>query len=103
MVDILRHDAPWLWGYHPKDYGLYHSWYGNVKPNRLSNNNVKYLRIDGVLREQKRREWNEPIVWPAIAGLIALAGSLLPAVLVYRRRERGTGISDAALKMEAQG
>ncbi|PTQ81279.1 ABC-type transport system substrate-binding protein [Nitrosospira multiformis] len=103
MVNILRHDAPWLWGYHPKDYGLYHSWYGNVKPNRLSNNNVKYLRIDGVLREQKRREWNEPIVWPAIAGLIALAGSLLPAVLVYRRRERGTGISDAALKMEAQG
>jgi ABC-type transport system substrate-binding protein len=103
MVDILRHDAPWLWGYHPKDYGLYHSWYGNVKPNRLSNNNVKYLRIDGVLREQKRREWNEPSVWPAIAGLMALAGSLLPAVLVYRRRERGTGISDAALKMEAQG
>lgn len=103
MVNILRHDAPWLWGYHPKDYGLYHSWYGNVKPNRLSNNNVKYLRIDGVLREQKRREWNEPVIWPAIAGLIALAGSLLPAVLVYRRRERGTGISDVALKMEAQG
>ena len=96
MVDILRHDAPWLWGYHPKDYGLYHSWYGNAKPNRLSNNNVKYLRIDGVLREQKRREWNEPVVWPTITGLIALAGSLLPAVLVYRRRERGTGISDAA-------
>jgi ABC-type transport system substrate-binding protein len=103
MVGILRHDAPWLWGYHPKDYGLYHSWYGNVKPNRMSNNNAKYLRIDGVLREQKRREWNEPIVWPAIAALIALAGSLLPAVLVYRRRERGAGISDAALKMEAQG
>jgi ABC-type transport system substrate-binding protein len=103
MVNILRRDAPWLWGYHPKDYGLYHSWYGNVKPNRMSNNNAKYLRIDGVLREQKRREWNEPVVWPMVVGLTVLAGSLLPAVLVYRRRERGTGISDGALKMEAQG
>lgn len=103
MINILRHDAPWLWGYHPRDYGLYHQWYGNVKPNRLSNNNVKYLRVDGVLREQKRREWNEPVVWPALAGLIALIASLIPAVLVYRNRERGTGISNVALKMEAQG
>ena len=82
---------------------MYHQWYGNVKPNRLSNNNVKYFRIDAALREQKRGEWNQPVVWPVIAGLLALAASMIPAVLVYRHRERGTGISNVALKMETQG
>jgi oligopeptide transport system substrate-binding protein len=93
MVDILRHDAPWLWGYHPKDYGLYHSWYGNVKPNRISNNNLKYFQIDASLRGQKRREWNEPVLWPIGAGLVALFVSLMPAVIVYRRKERKAGIA----------
>jgi ABC-type transport system substrate-binding protein len=92
MVSILRHDAPWLWGYHPKDYGLYHAWYENVKPNRLSNNNVKYWRIDTDLREQKRREWNKPVLWPIGLALIALVAGLFPALVVYRRKERGTGI-----------
>ncbi|MGH8685938.1 MAG: ABC transporter substrate-binding protein, partial [Nitrosospira sp.] len=93
MVDILRHDAPWLWGYHPKDYGLYHTWYHNVKPNKLSHNNIKYFRIDAGVREQKRREWNEPVLWPIVLGLIVLVVSLVPAVVVYRRRERGRGIA----------
>ena len=25
MVAIARRDKPWLWGYHPKDFGLYHA------------------------------------------------------------------------------
>lgn len=95
MIGILRHDAPWLWGYHPKDYGLYHSWYGNVKPNRLSNNNVKYFRIDAEVRNQKQREWNKPVLWPVGGGLIILAISLLPAAIVYRRKERNAGIRRA--------
>lgn len=93
MVDILRHDAPWLWGYHPKDYGLYHAWYQNIKPNRLSNNNIKYLRIDAGLREHKRREWNAPVFWPIIAVPILLLGALTPAVMVYRGKERRRGIT----------
>jgi hypothetical protein len=91
MVNILRHDAPWLWGYHPKDYGLYHAWYDNVKPNRLSNNNIKYFRIDTGLREQKRREWNKPVLWPVLLGLTLLAAILIPATILYRRKERGAG------------
>jgi ABC-type transport system substrate-binding protein len=96
MVKILRNDAPWLWGYHPKDYGLYHAWYSNVKPNKLSNNNIKYYRIDGSLREQKQREWNEPILWPAMVGLLVLFGSLVPAMAAYRRRERSMGTREAS-------
>ncbi len=93
MMAILRRDAPWLWGYHPKDYGLYHAWYSNVKPNRLSHNNIKYYRIDADLRKQKRGEWNTPVLGPVVLGLILLALGLVPAATVYRRRERSAGIS----------
>jgi hypothetical protein len=103
MVNILRQDAPWLWGYHPKDYGLYHAWYDNVKPNRLSNNNIKYFRIDTGLREQKRREWNKPVLWPVILGVMLLSAILIPAMLLYRRKERGAGINNDSVKIGHAG
>ncbi|HEV2008667.1 MAG TPA: ABC transporter substrate-binding protein, partial [Burkholderiales bacterium] len=81
MVDVLRQDAPWLWGYHPKDYALYHAWYGNLKPNKIAYNTVKYQRVDPVLREQQRREWNQPVLWPIALGVLALIAFTLPAVL----------------------
>jgi ABC-type oligopeptide transport system substrate-binding subunit len=73
LIRQLRHDAPWVWGYHPKDFALYHSWLHNRKPIKVGNNTLKYQRIDAVLREQKRREWNQPAWWPwVIVGLIVL-------------------------------
>lgn len=93
MVKILRYDAPWLWGYHPKDYGLYHSWYQNVKPNRISNNNLKYFKIDVNLRDQKRNEWNDPILWPMVLMLIMLIISFIPAVTAFRRRENSAAVN----------
>ena len=88
MIEIVRRDAPWIWGIHPKDYTLRHSWVGNDKPNNMARNNVKYLKIDAAKREALRREWNRPIVWPllAIFGLLIVSG--VPAFLSYRRRER---------------
>ena len=38
MVAILREDAPWLFGYHPKGYSLLHAWIANVKPNQMARN-----------------------------------------------------------------
>ena len=96
MVEVLRHDAPWLWGYHPKDYGLYHSWYQNIKPNRISNNNLKYLKIDATLRAQKRREWNEPVLWPIALLLVIVALSLFPAMAAFRRHESSTAVRTAS-------
>jgi oligopeptide transport system substrate-binding protein len=91
MLGILREDAPWLWGFHPKDYALYHAWYGNLKPNKIAYNTMKYQRIDSALREQKRREWNQPVWWPALLGALALIAFALPAVFAWRRHERGLG------------
>ncbi|HTP95962.1 MAG TPA: ABC transporter substrate-binding protein [Burkholderiales bacterium] len=88
MVVILRNDAPWLWGFHPKDFALYHSWYFNVKPNKIAYNTLKYYRIDPALRERKRAEWNAPVLWPIALGAALLVLFTLPALLSFRRRER---------------
>ncbi|HWT53362.1 MAG TPA: ABC transporter substrate-binding protein, partial [Rhodocyclaceae bacterium] len=58
MLEILRRDAPWVWGFHPKDYTLGHAWLYNRKPSKVGNNTLKYQRIDPLLRAQKRAEWN---------------------------------------------
>jgi ABC-type transport system substrate-binding protein len=90
MVEIVRHDAPWVFSFIPKEFTLSHSWVYNRKPHAIANNTLKYQRIDPVLREQRRREWNQPVVWPVVALLVAIVLSLVPAVRTYRRRESAT-------------
>ena len=51
MVEMVRHDAPWIFGFHPKDYSLRHSWLANAKPNDMAGNTTKYLRLDVPRRE----------------------------------------------------
>jgi ABC-type transport system substrate-binding protein len=90
MLAILRHDSPWIWGYHPKDYALRHAWLTNRKPTKVGNNTLKYQRVDADLRERLRQRWNRPVVWPLLL-VAALLGLLaLPAFLSHRRRERAT-------------
>jgi oligopeptide transport system substrate-binding protein len=88
MVEIARHDAPWVWSFFPKDYALQHAWVHNRKPHSIANNGLKYQRIDAALREKMRRQWNQPVLWPAALFALALAASVLPAIAAYRRRER---------------
>lgn len=88
MVDILRHDAPWVWGFIPVDYVLRHSWYHNAKPNLMANNTLKYRRINVDLRKQERLAWNPPILTPLIVLGVLFFLSLLPAFILYRRHER---------------
>lgn len=92
MQEIVRHDAPWVFGYHPKNFSLFHGWYKNIKPNLMANNQLKYTRIDTADRTEKRQQWNNPLFWP-----LALAGGvfvlmLIPAVNAYRRRAKETNL-----------
>jgi ABC-type transport system substrate-binding protein len=87
MVEIARRDAPWVWGYYPKAFGLYHGWFFNAKPNLMANNGLKYLRVDPALREQKQKEWNQPLLWPVWVLLLAMLALLVPAGWNYWRRE----------------
>ena len=100
MLRILRKDSPWIWGYHPKDYALYHEWYTNIKPNKMSHNNLKYHRIDSNMREEKRLHWNKPVLWPLAVFLIVLIVGLIPAIVIYRKKERGAGISNSEKRGE---
>jgi oligopeptide transport system substrate-binding protein len=59
----------------------------------MANNGLKYQRVDPVLRERLQREWNQPVVWPLLAALGALLIVILPAVIVYRRRERSGALT----------
>ncbi len=88
MLEILRHDAPWLFGFHSKAFSLSHAWYHNVKPNLMANNTLKYKRVDPDLRHESQLAWNQPVLWPVIGTAVILLLSLIPAVVLFRRRER---------------
>jgi ABC-type transport system substrate-binding protein len=92
MLEILRRDSPWLWGFHPKSYVLQHGWLHNIKPNIMANNRLKYWRVDVAQREQARRQWNQPAYWPLV---LAVAALLLFGVWMWRtlrkREEKGGG------------
>ena len=90
-VEVARHDAPWVWGFHPKEFSLSHSWLMNGKPNNMARNNLKYLRVDAQARANLRSDWNRPILWPILLVVLALAALVVPAVMSYRRRERRAG------------
>lgn len=86
-LDVLRKDAPWAWGYHPKSFALHHQWYFNGKPNLMANNTLKYKRIAPVVRQTLRHSWNQPNWFPVILVLVILMFSLIPAIMSYRKRE----------------
>lgn len=90
MNRIVQHDAPWIFCFYPKSYTLAHSWLHNRKPTDVGHNGLKYQRIDAAERERRRAEWNEPVLWPLAFVVVALAALAVPALLGYRRRERGT-------------
>lgn len=87
MVKQLRDDAPWVWGFHPKDYSLQHAWLKNRKPGKVGNNTLKYQRVDAGLRAVKRAEWNQPVRWPLLV-FLGGAGVLWFAIRAYWRREQ---------------
>jgi ABC-type transport system substrate-binding protein len=88
MVEILRHDAPWVFWFHPKAYSLQHGWLKNRKPGDIVRNGLKYQRVDVNAREAARADWNQPTRWPLVAMALLLAALAAPAMLSWRRRER---------------
>jgi len=92
MVSIAQQDAPWIWGFHPKAFSLYHGWYKNAHPNLMANNKTKYINIDPVQREQYQQQWNQPVYWPLALILLLLACLVIPAYLIFRRIERSTAL-----------
>ena len=92
---LLHQDAPWVWGFHPKSFGLSHAWMKNGKPNQMANNGLKYQRVDATLRAQKRAEWNHPVIWPFVLLVIVLALLAWLGVRAWKRSEAAVAIAPA--------
>jgi ABC-type transport system substrate-binding protein len=92
IVALVRQDSPWIWGFHAKDFYLNHVWERISKPNAMANNKLKYERIDPNLRAQKRRQWNQPVLWPIGFMTVILLAILIPAFIIYWRNEHQTSV-----------
>ena len=94
MLEIVREDAPWIWGVHPKSLALFHKWYKNVLPNAMANNTLKYKRVDAELREKKQKEWNQPVIMPLILFVlfVMLTGFFLHRT--YKNRQKAIIMKD---------
>ena len=90
MQEIVRHDAPWVFGLHPKNFILAHRWYKNLKPNLMANNTLKYTRIEGAIRARKRGQWNKPVFLPLFIGIVMIALLFFPAIYAYKKRLKRT-------------
>ncbi len=90
MQTIVRQDAPWVFGFYPKTFSLFHSWYKNIKPNLMANNRLKYTRIDAATRADKREKWNQAVFWPLLLALLFLILLFIPAVKAFKQRSRET-------------
>ncbi len=88
MQEQVRHDAPWIFGLHPKKFSLFHNWYKNIKPHVIANNTLKYLRIDAVSREQQRQAWNSPVLWPLLLGSLLILMLICFVVFAIRKQTR---------------
>ncbi len=95
IATLLHQDAPWMWGFHPKSFGLSHEWMKNGKPNQMANNGMKYQRIDSALRAQKRAEWNHPVVWPFVLLVIVALLFTWLGVRAWKRSEAAVALGPA--------
>ena len=88
MLEIVREDAPWIWGVHPTSMALFHEWYQNVLPHAMSNNTLKYKRVNAKLRASKQKEWNQPQIQPLIFFVLLMIMIGFVSHRVYKNRQK---------------
>ncbi len=90
LQEILRHDAPWIFGFHPKSFSLTHHWFHNLKPNLMANNKLKYARLDAQQRLKSRQQWNQAVLWPLALVILLMVLVIVLVVRVQQRRNQET-------------
>lgn len=87
MTALVQQDAPWVWGFYPKDFSLHHKWSRPSKPNAIGNNTYKYHRMEPELRAKLQAQWNAPITWPLKTISLGMGFIILPVFVGYWRRQ----------------
>ncbi|MBT6207726.1 MAG: peptide ABC transporter substrate-binding protein, partial [Francisellaceae bacterium] len=87
MINVVQDDSPWVWGYHPHTYTLYHEWYSKSKPNSIARNTIKYIDIDPIKRDQMQRLWNKANYVPLVITLLITIGCIILSACFYYRRQ----------------
>ncbi len=87
MLEIVRHDAPWVWGMHQEQFDLTQDWLANYQANSMYLSTLKYVAINVNERNKLRREWNQAIIWPLglLCGFVCLL--IMPLVIIYYKKE----------------
>ena len=81
MIKIWQRDTPWAFGYMPKRSILLHDWIGNVKPNAMARNTLKYQKVDIEKRSIYRQKYNQVVYTPLLVILI-----LFTLIVLYHFR-----------------
>jgi len=92
MLDIFHRDLPWASGFHPQTFALSNSWMQNYKPHGISQVTLKFQNLDTALREEKRQEWNQPVLWPIGLMILIIFAVALPGYKAYLRRQTRRGV-----------
>lgn len=87
LLDVVRQDSPWVFGFHPVTFMLSHQWNRVSKVNAMANNTLKYERINVEKRNRFRHQWNQPIIFPLFFLTLFFFMIIVLLWLAYYRRE----------------
>lgn len=88
LLTILRHDAPMIWGFHPIEYRLSHTWNAPAKSHAVAQNTLKYQKSNHKQREQFIQTKNKPDRWPFFAAIAFIILLGIPSLVFYQLRCR---------------
>jgi len=87
MVNIIQNDAPWSFGIFSKSFLISQSWIGMMKSNNIMMNTLKYMAVNPELRQLKRIEWNQPVLWPVWVAISLFILLLAPFIIAYIKEQ----------------
>jgi ABC-type oligopeptide transport system substrate-binding subunit len=88
LVAIVERERPWIELFYPESYTLTHGWVRNAKPLGMSFSTLKYRDLDPAQRQELRREWNRPVLWPAWALAVVAVIVIAPGIATVLRGRR---------------
>lgn len=78
MNKILQEQGVWGWAIHGENFYISQSWLSNADFSAFTVGNLKYMDVDGFLREKKWDSWNKAKCLPFIVIMILLILVILP-------------------------